>query len=191
LGRRGSNGRLRIIGGCWRGRRIGFTGVEALRPTPDRVRETLFNWLAPYVEGARVLDLYAGSGILGFEALSRGAASVTAVDCHRRVADRLRATAAELGAEGYHVVATDAEAFLAGGGAGPFDLVFIDPPHATADYDRVCERLETGDLMRLNALVYLEFSTPRASTFNPPSSWQPYRSSRAGGVTFQLWRRSD
>ncbi len=83
---------------------MSFPGVEGLRPTPDRVRETVFNWLAPYMDGARVLDLYAGSGILGFEALSRGAASVLAVDSHRLVADRLRETCRELQADGFELV---------------------------------------------------------------------------------------
>lgn len=185
-----SRGRIRIIGGRWRGRRIAFPDVEGLRPTPDRVRETLFNWLAPYVAGARVLDLFAGSGILGLEALSRGAASLVAVESNRRVASWLRDAGTELMPAGFDVIVADATSFLNTPGKRFFDLIFLDPPHASADYDALCAALDQGSFMAEDALVYVEFSTPRASEFRPPVSWERYRSSRAGHLTFQLWRRA-
>lgn len=194
MGRRTSKercGRVRIIGGRWRGRRISFPDVEGLRPTPDRVRETVFNWLSPYLAGARVLDLFAGSGILGLEALSRGAASVVAVDSHRAVADRLRESGRQLEAGDLEVVVADAARFLDTTRTGPFDIIFMDPPHASADYDALCAALDAGDLARKHAFVYLEFSTSRVETFSPPARWTCHRSSRAGHLTYQLWRPAD
>lgn len=171
---------------------MAFPDAEGLRPSPDRVRETVFNWLMPDLPGARCLDLFAGSGILGFEALSRGAASVVAVDSGRRVAAALRDAAAGLGAgpEQFEVVAMEADAFLRRPRGGPFDLVYVDPPHATADYNALCAGLEAGGLLAPDALVYLEFATGRAASFSPPGGWNRYRTSRAGGLTYQLWRRA-
>lgn len=169
---------------------MSFPGVEGLRPTPDRVRETVFNWLAPYIDGTRVLDLYAGSGILGFEALSRGAASVLAVDSHRLVADRLRDTCRELQADGFEVVVMDAMRYLGASPAGPFDIAFVDPPYAAADYDAICAALEAGGHLAPQALIHVELATNRASTFSAPGRWTCHRSSRAGQITYQLWRRS-
>jgi len=191
LGRRTSRtryGRVRIIGGRWRGRRIAFPEVEGLRPTPDRARETLFNWLAPYLPGARVLDLYAGSGILGLEALSRGASSLVAVDSSRLVAAQLRESARQLGAEGLEVVAMDVPGFLNTAHRDPFDVVFLDPPYAGADYEGLCAALDAAGLVGPDGFVYLEFSTPRSSTFAAPDGWKRHRSSRAGHLTYQLWR---
>lgn len=189
MGRRRNRGRVRIIGGRWRGRRIGFPDVADLRPTPDRVRETLFNWLAPHLDGARVLDMFAGSGILGFEALSRGASSLVAVENDRVIAAQIRDTAGELGAAGFELVVSEAEAFLGTAATPPFDLVFIDPPHAAADYDALCGRLEASALLREHAFVYVEHSKRRAAAFAPPFAWECHRSAQAGYITYQLWRR--
>lgn len=183
-------GRVRIIGGRWRGRRVSFPGSEGLRPSPDRVRETLFNWLAPYLPGARVLDLFAGSGILGLEALSRGAASVVAVEKYRRVADQLRESARELEADGLEVVVMDVMAFLRTT-RPPFDIIFADPPHAAADYESLFAALDASGLAGRSAFVYLEFATARSSTFATPDSWICHRTSRAGHLTYQLWRRPE
>jgi 16S rRNA (guanine966-N2)-methyltransferase len=182
-------GRVRIIGGRWRGRRIGFPDVEGLRPSPDRTRETLFNWLAPYLAGARVLDLYAGSGVLGLEALSRGAVSVTAVDAHQQVVRQLRETARELNAVDFTVVPADAMSFLHQAGSRAFDLVFADPPHAGADYNALVEVLDASGVVASNGWVYLEFPTPHGTRVSFPERWEQYRSSRAGQLTYQLWRR--
>ncbi len=122
----GDSGRLRIIGGRWRSRRIEFAAVAGVRPTADRIRETLFNWLRDVIPGARCLDLYAGSGALGFEALSRGAGSVVLVDQDIRVVQQLQASAEQLGARDAQVVWSEALEFLAQDSKPAFDVVFLD-----------------------------------------------------------------
>lgn len=156
-------GELRIIGGVWRSRRIRFPGDPGLRPTPDRVRETLFNWLGPWVEGRRVLDLFAGSGALGFEALSRGAAETVFVERSRTAADALRANAAALGASGATVVCNEALNFLRREEGG-FDLVFIDPPYASDLARPALESLLSGHILREGGYVYLEEDVHAKST---------------------------
>lgn len=190
MGRKETNsGRIRIIGGRWRGRRIAVPDVPGLRPTPDRVRETVFNWLASYLDGARVLDLFAGSGVLGLEALSRGAFSLVAVERDRNLGERLREAGRTLGAGQLEVVVSDTVSFLKGGRGGPYDLVFLDPPHAATDYTDLCGRLEASGLLSPNALLYVEQSAHRSDGFEPPATWQCHRSGRAGDVAYQLWRR--
>jgi len=181
-------GKVRIIAGDWRGRRIAFPEADGLRPTPDRVRETLFNWLSPSLPGARVLDLFAGSGILGFEALSRGAATVVAVESNRVAADCLRDSAQRLEAGGFEVVVADAMRFLDTTRLGPFDMIFIDPPHATADYDAICAAVAARGLAAPGGFVYLEFPSSRAEAFSAPEGWSRHRSSRGGHLTYELWR---
>jgi 16S rRNA (guanine966-N2)-methyltransferase len=127
--RAGSTRLLRIIGGTWRGRKLRFPAAAAIRPTPDRVRETLFNWLQAAIPGAHCLDLFAGSGALGLEALSRGAAQVTFVDQDEAAAAALRARLTEWQAHGAEVVRGDALRFL-GRPAQACDVVFLDPPFA-------------------------------------------------------------
>ena len=136
---------LRIIGGTWRGRRLRFPPQEEIRPTPDRVRETLFNWLGPRVVGARCLDLFAGSGALGLEALSRGAAEVTFVERDGVAVRELRARLTEWGAVGGQVEHTDAVRFL-GSTARPFEVVFLDPPFASGLLPRIATLLEAAAL---------------------------------------------
>ncbi|HSH41213.1 MAG TPA: 16S rRNA (guanine(966)-N(2))-methyltransferase RsmD [Arenicellales bacterium] len=181
-------GKVRIIAGEWRGRRISFPESDGLRPTPDRVRETLFNWLSPSLPGARVLDLFSGSGILGFEALSRGAATVVAVESNRIAADCLRDSARRLQADGFDVVVADAMRFLDTTRLGPFDVIFIDPPHAAADYDAICAAVGARGLAAPGGFVYLEFPGSRAAVFSPPEGWTRHRSSRGGHLVYQLWR---
>ena len=123
----GPPGRLRIVGGEWRGRRLPVLDQPGLRPTPDRVRETLFNWLAPLITGARCLDLFAGSGALGFEAASRGAGRVVMIEKSANVVRVLRENRLLLDARQVEVIHADAGPWLAGQ-AEPFDLVFLDPP---------------------------------------------------------------
>lgn len=118
---------VRIIAGCWRGRKLSFAPVAGVRPSPDRVRETLFNWLSPVIRDARCLDLYAGSGALGIEAASRGASSVVLVDSDPQVVNCLREQLQLLGAAQIEVVQSTVEAWLAAP-ADPFDIVFLDPP---------------------------------------------------------------
>lgn len=150
----------------------------------------MFNWLAPWLDGARVLDLFAGSGILAFEALSRGAARAVLVESDRQIAGSLRETAAGLAGADVEIRACDAMAFLRSPGQGAFDLVFLDPPYAFDDHEALCRAVDDSSVLGPDALVYLELSTRRAGTFGAPASWESYRSARAGQVHYQLWRRS-
>ena len=188
---------VRIIGGQWRGRRIGFPAAAALRPTPDRVRETLFNWLQGSLAGARCLDLFAGSGALGLEALSRGAAEVVFVERDPVVASALAANlrhleppaatpAGQAGARG-RVVEADAFAFLAGP-PRPFDVVFLDPPYAAGRLAELCRLLDSGVWLAPRAFVYLERAARDGQPALPPS-WSQWRELRAGGVSASLARR--
>ncbi|HEY8554157.1 MAG TPA: 16S rRNA (guanine(966)-N(2))-methyltransferase RsmD [Burkholderiales bacterium] len=180
-------GKIRIIGGRWRSRRLEVPAAEGLRPTPDRVRETLFNWLAPYIEGARCLDLFAGTGALCLEALSRGAAEVVMVERSAEAVRRLRENVARLGAEGAEVVALDALEYLAGR-PRRFDVVFIDPPFVVAEtIIRACaERLLRG-WIGPGSFVYVE-APRRLCELDLPERFAPYRSAAAGQVRYQLLR---
>ena len=178
---------LRIIGGEWRSRRIRFPGLKGLRPTPDRVRETLFNWLAAEVAGSRCLDLFAGSGALGLEALSRGAASVTFIEREREAADRLRETATHLAPGRVAVLHADALAWL-GGASQPFDIVFLDPPFDSGLLPVAMRALESGGWLAPNARIYLE-GPARAGPPALPDDWILHRSGRAGAVGYHLARR--
>lgn len=178
-------GQIRIIGGRFRRRRLPVPAAEGLRPTPDRVRETLFNWLAPRIEGARCLDLFAGTGALCLEALSRGATRVVMIERSRAVAEQLRANVARLAAEGAEVRCQDALAYLAGR-PEPFDVVFLDPPFAFASsmIAQCAERLSRGWL-RPGALIYIE--APRTLKELPlPAAWALRKSGAAGQVGYHL-----
>jgi 16S rRNA (guanine966-N2)-methyltransferase len=178
---------LRIIGGEWRGRRIRFPGRGGIRPTPDRVRETLFNWLMARVAGSRCLDLFAGSGALGLEALSRGAAHATFVERDRENAASLREAAALLAAGRATVACADALEWLAGPPAA-FDIVFLDPPYAAGLVEAATRALETGGWLVPDALVYVEMPA-KAGPPPLPGGWTLHRSGRAGAVGYHLARR--
>ncbi|HKJ76990.1 MAG TPA: 16S rRNA (guanine(966)-N(2))-methyltransferase RsmD [Gammaproteobacteria bacterium] len=177
-------GHLRIVGGRWRGRRLTFPDAGGVRPTADRIRETLFNWLQPVVPGARCLDLFAGSGGLGLEALSRGAAEVVFVERDRRLADQLRANLETLGAEGARVVQQDARTYLKGP-CRPFDLVFLDPPFRRGALDALCQELAAGGWLAPGARVYLEHEA-EAGPPDLPAGWELLRSKKAGQVGYHL-----
>ncbi len=176
---------LRIIAGTWRGRKLNFPAVADLRPTPDRVRETLFNWLAPVLPGARCLDLFAGSGALGFEAASRGAALVELVERDTQVVAALRAQVTTLAALQVHVVAAEALNYLAGK-ASPYDIVLLDPP-----YDRpellaaCCTQLESGGWLAPRARIYVE-TRGKTGLSVLPANWELLRSKQAGQVSYHL-----
>jgi len=179
---------LRIIGGEWRGRRIRFPRGSDVRPTPDRVRETVFNWLQSQVAGRRCLDLCAGSGALGLEALSRGAAEVVFVDADPAVAASLRETLGVLGAgDRGRVQRRDALAFLrAGATAGtPFDIVFLDPPYALRALPALAALLEREGWLRDGSLIYLEDAAAEGPP-ELPAGWTLLRSQRAGDVGYHL-----
>ena len=181
-----SKGKLRIIAGDYRGRRIAVPSKPGLRPTPDRVRETLFNWLGQRLDGLACLDLFAGSGALGFEAASRGAARVVMVEHDRAVSAHLERTRALVGARQVEIVQGDAFGYLAQRG-GKFDVVFLDPPFRQNALPAVLERLPA----RLAALarVYVEAAAP----LEPGAAWRELKRSRAGQVSYQLleWRGDD
>lgn len=135
-----ADNQLRIIGGRWRGRRVAFPDAQGLRPTPDRVRETLFNWLAPRIAGARCLDLFAGSGALGFEAASRGAARVVMIEQDQLAFAALQANAKTLQATRVQIVRGDALNFARSANQ-PFDVVFVDPPYRAGWIERMAPLL--------------------------------------------------
>ncbi|MGO9802387.1 MAG: 16S rRNA (guanine(966)-N(2))-methyltransferase RsmD [Steroidobacteraceae bacterium] len=186
---RGAEARvLRIIGGTWRGRKLRFPAGTPVRPTPDRVRETLFNWLGARVAGARCLDLFAGSGALGLEALSRGAAHVTFVELDATAARALGATLEEWGAQSAEVRRSDARLYL-GRAPQAFDLVFLDPPFDSQLLPEAAALLEQRGWLAPGALVYVE-SAARAALPPLPAAWTPLKGKRAGEVGYHLYARA-
>ena len=171
--------RVRIIGGAWRSRIITFPPVPGLRPTPDRVRGTLFNWLGQDLSGKACLDLYAGSGALGFEALSRGAARVVMVESDRRAAQALRENGGRLGAANLEVVATDALQFLRSDRRA-FDVVFLDPPYGSGVLPDILGQL--GGHLAPEGRVYAESGEALAL----PPGWTALREGRAGAAHYHL-----
>lgn len=182
-------GRLRIIGGRFRGRLLPIPEQPGLRPTPDRVRETLFNWLAPVIEGARCLDLFAGTGALGLEALSRGASSVVLIERSELAARQLGHNIQGLGATGAQVIQGDALGWLdnvpRAAASGPFDVVFLDPPYTAGLLGPACKLLARQGLLKQGARIYLE--TALDTGFPPlPEGWELIRDRTAGQVRFAL-----
>jgi len=181
-----SRNRLRIIGGQWRSRIITFGDTPDLRPTPDRVRETLFNWVQLPIHGASCLDLFAGSGILSLEAISRGAASATAVELDARAAAGIRHHASELHTTKLTVIQDNVMAWLGKGtGHERYDLVFLDPPYATGLQAACCALLAEGNWLNPGAMVYVEAAGPLESLLFP-EGWTLVRSKRAADVYYGL-----
>ena len=174
-----ASNRVRIIGGEWRSRIIKFPARKDLRPTPDRVRETLFNWLGQELTGKNCLDLFAGSGALGFEAASRGAKRVVMVERDPVALRALEANVAVLAAQSVELRRADALEFLRAD-PGCYDVVFLDPPFRADCLLQVLlaliPRLAPG------AIIYVEAPAPPAL----PADWEVWRSGRAGAVTYQL-----
>ncbi|MEM9384202.1 MAG: 16S rRNA (guanine(966)-N(2))-methyltransferase RsmD [Pseudomonadota bacterium] len=184
----GRDNRFRIIGGHHRGRRLSFPDLPSLRPSPDRVRETLFNWLGPSIVGARCADVFAGSGALGLEALSRGAVSCRFIDQAPQAIEAIEAHLQVLGlADGMRATCScgDVEDILRQGALPPMDLYFVDPPFHGNHWDRLCTLLDES-LAGAIALVYLEHPVQLEPTL--PPGWQLLKSSRAGRVGFRLAR---
>jgi 16S rRNA (guanine(966)-N(2))-methyltransferase RsmD len=170
---------VRIIGGLWRSRIIEFPDAEDLRPTPDRVRETLFNWLGRDLTGMACLDLFAGSGALGFEALSRGAAAVVMIEKNPAALRALRDNARKLDATGLTVVRGDALEFVRSA-RSRFDVVFVDPPYRLGMQVAALGLLR--GLLAAGGRVYVEGD----AAFEPPRGWAVFRRARAGNVHFHL-----
>ena len=177
---------MRVIGGKYRSRRLRVPSRPGLRPTPDRVRETLFNWLGQDLDGLACLDLFAGSGALGFEAASRGAARVVMVERDRAALAVLQHSRAALGAAQVEIVAGDAAAYLGRGGER-FDVVFLDPPFRQNAVPVMLERL--GSRLVPGARVYVESGKP----VSPDSPWVELKRAKAGQVSYQLlqWQANE
>jgi 16S rRNA (guanine966-N2)-methyltransferase len=183
-GTRSQKGQVRIIGGTWRGRKLSVAELPGLRPSSDRVRETLFNWLSPYLSGARSLDLFAGTGVLGFEALSRGAAHATLLDNDGSVVEFLRQHVEMLGAKNAQVIQDDAAAWLRSGSRSEFDIVFLDPPFGQQYIEAALLELAAGWLKR-RAWVYLE--TEKIPILHLEAApWQIIRRGQTAHVQFAL-----
>ncbi|MBE0509198.1 MAG: 16S rRNA (guanine(966)-N(2))-methyltransferase RsmD [Chromatiales bacterium] len=175
---------LRIIGGQWRGRKLRFADGEGLRPTTDRIRETLFNWLQGIIEGARCLDLYAGSGALGLEALSRGAGEVVFWEKNPKAVHALRENLALLKAGQAELVQTNSLQALQGP-ARPFDLVFVDPPFGRERLQPSLDLLASGGWLAPGARIYIEHAS-KGEGFELPPGWELLRSKQAGQVAYHL-----
>jgi len=178
-------GRLRIVAGNWRSRLLDIADVVGLRPTPERIRETLFNWLSPEITGARCLDLYAGTGALGLEALSRGAAETVFVEKSARAASTLRRNVAALDAVGAIVHEADAMDYLRNTGCGKFDIVFLDPPFAADNLEELCRLLDQQAILAAGARVYLEQDRGKPEPALP-DGWGILKIKRAGNVRYSV-----
>lgn len=178
-------GRLRIVAGKWRSRLLDIADVPGLRPTSERIRETLFNWLAPSIQGARCLDLFAGTGALGFEALSRGAATVVFVDSSRRAINAIENSVQTLHAAGASVHCGDAEAYLRTAPRESFDIVFLDPPFADDRLEDVCRLVDELGLLAPGGRVYLEQDRAKPA-IELPGRWSLLRDKTAGNVRYRL-----
>ncbi len=180
-----SKGHIRIISGQHRGRKLPVLLAEGLRPTTDRVKETVFNWLMPYIQDAKCLDCFAGSGGLGFEALSRGAESVTFIELNKAAAQQLMANKATLKADNVEVLSTNALAFLQKNQQA-FSLVFIDPPFRKGLAQQTAQALSQQGLTE-NALIYVEMEVDNNSQVMP-SHWQLLKEKVAGQVVYRLYQ---
>ncbi len=183
----GNRNSVRIIGGTWRGRRVAFPDLPGLRPTPDRVRETVFNWLQRVLPGARCLDLFAGSGALGLEALSRGAQEVVFIDQAPAAARNLREQLGRLNGLAHAKVLEMGAARYLRGAPRAFDIVFMDPPFGQEALAEYVPLLDAGGWVPAGSLVYLE--NERTAGIPPlPSHWEVLKSKSAGEVGYHLAR---
>ncbi|MFK5893516.1 MAG: 16S rRNA (guanine(966)-N(2))-methyltransferase RsmD [Pseudomonadota bacterium] len=184
---------LRIIGGKWRGRKLNFVDAQGLRPTLDRVRETLFNWLQPIIYNAHCLDLYSGSGALAFEALSRGASQVTMVDNNRQVSRQLNHNLELLSCENATVKCMDAVDFLSQqplpqSTQEKYQVVFLDPPFNQGLLDSCCEKIEQQQLLADNSYIYIE-AEKNLQLNNIPDAWFKLKEKKAGQLAYYLFYR--
>jgi 16S rRNA (guanine966-N2)-methyltransferase len=177
---------LRIISGQWRGRKLNFEPIEGLRPTGDRMRETLFNWLQFEIAGSRCLDLFAGSGALGFEALSRGAQFCQFIELNPSAANRLQTNLGMLDCIDGQVVCSEAIRWLDQAHDQPFDLVFCDPPFNEKLWAKTIQALAESSCLRSGTWVYIE--APKQQTLAVPGNWRKHRSKVSGSVCASLYQ---
>ena len=187
MSKSGKNNSVRIIGGDWRGRRLPVADVPGLRPSGDRSRETLFNWLQPWIPAADCADLFAGTGALGFEAASRGAASVLMIEKHPRAQDALSQSIEQLQAEQVNLHRGGAMSMIEEFKPESFDIVFVDPPFDSNLASLVLERLDKTGCVRRGGFVYVE--SPAQQAISPPQDWRVWRDQKLGDVRMQLFRR--
>ncbi len=180
---------LRIIGGFWRGRKVSFTPIDQLRPTPDRVRETLFNWLQGQVAGKCVLELFAGSGILSFEALSRGAKQAMLIDRSPKTVDQLRRSREQLGLTEAECLVQQEDAFtkITTPATDPFDLIFLDPPFQTDRYLELIALLKANNYLKAQSLIYVESPTAENLEAIGSKHLPMVKHKKAGQVHFGLF----
>jgi 16S rRNA (guanine966-N2)-methyltransferase len=181
------SGSVRIIAGQWRSRRLPVADVQGLRPSGDRARETLFNWLQAYIPGARCADLFAGSGALGFEAASRGAASVALVESNARVLDHLEKSIELLNATQVSLYHGDVLGWLGAQAPQSFDMIFIDPPFQDQLHDALLESIDRSGCLAPGGFVYLESPASRPQPV-APSGWSCWRGKVMGDVRLQVFR---
>lgn len=174
---------IKIIAGFYRGRKITFPDLPDLRPTPARIKETLFNWLAPVIRHSRCLDAFAGSGALGFEALSRGAHEVVMVESNKNVAAYLANTQKTLHCEGLTIICLDVITYLQQLDM-PFDIIFLDPPFSNPQYELLADLIQTKHLLKKNGLLYIE--SPNILTLDT-KYWHCRKQKKAGDVHYALW----
>lgn len=179
---------IRIIGGEWRSRKLTVPDAQGLRPTPDRVRETLFNWLAPTIQGARVLDAFTGSGALFLEALSRGASTGVAIDANTNAVNNLRRNLAVLQCDDAEVLRVDSLQYLSNKTEQGFDIVLLDPPFHQDLLLSACQLLEDNNWLNKGAWIYTE-SEQAPSSLGVPSSWRLHREKHTGQVHYALWQK--
>lgn len=188
-----SKNSLRIIGGTWRGRKLPFQAIEDLRPTGSRIRETLFNWLAPWIQDARCLDLFAGSGALSFEALSRGAGWATIIEKQAEIATQLQQHLQLLNCNDATVIQSDALHWLNNTttltdnlkkSENRYNIVFVDPPFKKQLWDQTVTALENSTILAEDAMIYIE--SPQNHPLTIPKNWEPFKRKQAGQVTYQL-----
>lgn len=183
----GTGGELRIIGGDWRSRKLRFPDAGGVRPTPARTRETLFNWLAMHLPGSHCLDLFSGSGALGLEALSRGAASATLVDHTPALANALKDNLRVLGCTTGQVVCRDVSDYLRTRPEAPFDILFMDPPFRQGWLDQLLPLIEANGWLKPGGWLYVEHES-ELNTLPVPAGWQLHREKTAGQVCYKLFR---
>ncbi len=182
------DGFIRIISGQYRGRKLPVKNVTGLRPTTDRVKETVFNWLMHDIRGARVLDCYSGSGGLGFEALSRFAHSITFMELDKTAAQQLKSNIGTLKTDNAEIRIGDT-LILLNQESHQCDLVFVDPPFRSDLAGKTCELLESKNWLSAEALIYVEVEAELIH-FNPPKNWQLIKEKTAGQVSYRLFKRS-
>ena len=180
-------GQLRIIAGEWRGRKLPVAHIEGLRPTSDRVRETVFNWLAPYVPGAHVLDCFSGSGALSLEALSRGAKSAVMLEKATQASKTLNSNLTLLSARNGKAINTDSLTWLTQPAQKPFDIIFLDPPFRKELLTKTCQLLSDNRYVTANSIIYIE-AEKELSLAELPPNWHLFKEKTAGQARYTLWQ---